>query len=176
MRDSSRSVDSGIYYARLTVDGETEGTFTSDKKETGTIPQLPGRDTVSTAEFRLILSILDPKTNLIWSSGQTMALMVTVQNLSTSDIEIAFRAEPWNNIIVRNVGTSAIVWRLHPVTLPVAPKVTFPWADGFSWATTWDLRDQGGSLLPPGEYDIVATFATEDPRMPQEARIRIRIL
>jgi hypothetical protein len=165
----------GAPHQDLQVDGQPAGTFTDGKKEPGTTPQLPVRNIVQTPEFRLTLSILDPRTGLLWPAGQTMALMVTLENLTAVDIDVTFRSDPWNDIVVRNVSTSALVWRWHPGALPYAPKVTFPWADSRSWSTTWNTRDQGGSLLPPGEYDVVATFATDDPRIPQEARIRIRI-
>jgi hypothetical protein len=159
----------------LRVDGEEEGTFTDDKKEPGAIPDLPVRNIVTNADFHLTLSILDPQPGLIWESGQGMSLMVTLRNVASGDVEIAFRSDPWNDIVVRDVQSTSIVWRLNPVTLPFAPKVNFPWASSRSWSAPWDVRSSSGAPLSPGEYDIVATFATDDPRMPQEARIRIRV-
>jgi hypothetical protein len=161
----------------LTVDGEDEGTYTDDMKEPGSPPLLPVRDIVTTVEFRLTLSILDPKEDLTWIGGQSMSLMVTLQNLSPDPqgLTVGFYENPWNNIIVRNVQTSQIVWRLNAVTLPFANQESFPWADVRTWSKTWPTSNQAGSPLPAGEYDIVATFGTFDSRMPQEARIRIQI-
>jgi hypothetical protein len=157
------------------VDGEPAGTYTDDFEEPGSIPSLPLRAIDDTTEFRVILSILDPKPDQTWTSGESMALMVTLQNRTTGNLTVGFTSTPWENIVVRDLGSSDIVWRMNPVTMPFAKQETFPWGDSRSWSTTWDTRNQSGGALAPGDYLIVATFATFDARMPQEAWLHITI-
>jgi hypothetical protein len=157
------------------VSGEPEGTYTDDMRDPGSVPGLPLISIVQTTGFRLMLSVLDPKPSLAWTSGESMSLMMTLQNQSTGDITVRFNRQPWHNIVVRSVQTSQIVWQLNPNASFLSSFVTFPWADSRSWSTSWDTRTQGGGALPPGQYDIVATFQTDDTRVPQQAFHRIEI-
>jgi hypothetical protein len=157
------------------VSGEPEGTYTDDMREPGSDPDLPLITIAQTTEFRLTFSVLNPQPDLEWTSGESMSLMISLQNQSPGDVTVRFNRNPWHNIVVRSVQTSQIVWQLNPNASFLSSFVTFPWADYRSWSTVWDTRNQTGGTLPPGEYDVVATFQTDDARVPREAYHRIKI-
>jgi hypothetical protein len=157
------------------VTGDPEGTYADDIRDVGTVPSLPLSKVVTTAEFRLTFSILNPTADRTWSAGETVSLMATLQNISPSDITVRFNRDPWVNIVVRNVQTTQFEWQLHPNASFLSPFETFAWADSRSWSTNWGTSNAAGTPLAPGEYDIVVTFQTDDARIPQSAYHRIKV-
>jgi hypothetical protein len=159
------------------VDGQPAGTFTAGMKEPGSTPSLPLRSIVQSSDFRVTLSILNPTADLTWTSGESISLMVSLQNVnaSTPSVTVPFTRDPWNDIVVRRTDSSDIVWRMNPLTLPFAKQVTFPQLDTRSWSTIWTATQQSGGSLSPGDYYIIATFATGHAGLAQEALLTIRI-
>ncbi len=107
-------------------------------------------DQLASVEFR----IGTDKTFYSW--GEQVNVVHRVSNIGELTRTFQFNCEPWENLQIQQDGQ--LIWERPTPFAMSRPKVVLSPGDVWESQYTWDLRDNAGEFVPPGQYDVTGVL------------------
>jgi len=92
----------------------------------------------------------------VYDSGEGVRMLYRVTNLSDEDVEFGFPGCPVWNFWVKKDGEN--IWAAVRLLLPVITTLELRAGEYEEYLYVWNMEDNEGGLVGPGEYDAVAGF------------------
>jgi hypothetical protein len=128
---------------------------------------------VENALLRVTITIVDPLDTVArpvpWPTGVGMPVILSVENISQSDVTFSILRDPWHDVTAVNTSDGSAVWQMVPSGVPGATQRTIAPGVRLDYNGTWPCND------PAGTYALDVSFVSNDPVLPTGLSIPVQL-